>query len=205
MKNKSIIGIIISVILIILINIWPKNNEPYSQDITYNEAIIMINDVKNTDYSDNTDAWNIQKIDNNLYLISYSNTPVQDVFKSKHSWILSNTKVVYEVFDGMIVRGTDLELKIASKFSHNIKTERTEIIMEDIPYEEEFQISDRVEANQSIIHILGSQGKKEIEIITKYTDGKEASKEMIETILIKPINQITLIGKDNKDKDEKMN
>ncbi|NLC33848.1 MAG: hypothetical protein GX760_01120 [Erysipelothrix sp.] len=77
--------------------------------------------------------------------------------------------------------------------------------MEDIPYEEEFQISDRVEANQSIIHILGSQGKKEIEIITKYTDGKEASKEMIETILIKPINQITLIGKDNKDKDEKMN
>ena len=62
--------------------------QAYSADVSYEQATEIISKLSKEGMSEEFNAWDIQAID--LYLISYSSEPVEDVYATDHSWILHN-------------------------------------------------------------------------------------------------------------------
>lgn len=195
MKKK--IGIIVGVLVLITggTSFWllskPKD---YSDTVTYNEATSIIEIVKKDEYKSEFEFWDIQKIEDTLFLVSYETEEVKDVYKSDHSWILMDDKVLYEVFKGNLVKGEDLDLSIASKFRHNIKTFKEEKEIEVIEFEKSEIESNRVPKGETTVYTEGEEGEKEIIDYKSYVNGKLEESKVTENIVKEPIDEVTLVG-----------
>lgn len=196
MKKKLIVllGIVVTIAVLTGASLQMFKNKDYSSTVTFEEATALIEHVRSSSDEVDFEYWDIQKIDNELFLISYSDEEVFDVYKSDRSWIVSNMKVVYMVDDGRLVSGEKLDIDIAKKFNHNIKTYDSESVTEPIEFEKEEVESKRVKKGQTTIFQKGEFGEKEIISDYEFVNGLLVETVLTENVLKDPVNEVTLVG-----------
>lgn len=171
-----------------------SKDEDYSSTISFERAVDLIDYVKKESYEDDFIYWDIQDIEKELFLVSYSEEKVVDINKSKHSWIVQDKKVIYEIMDGDIVYGDDLGKEITSKFNHKVKTFSEDLEVEDIDFEEKKLTSSKVEKGKTVIYSRGEKGKKEITNEYFYEDGELIDTIVNEEVVKKPVDSVILTG-----------
>lgn len=196
-KMKIIVASSIAVVIIglaVSFGIYKSLNGNYSANITNDEASELINLVKYERDEEDFELWDLQKIDDSLYLVSYSEEVVTDVFVTDRSWIVFNNNIVYETNNGDLVLGRDLDKTIASKFNHNIKTYESEKKTVDIDFEKTEVESNRVLKGTESIYVTGEKGIKSITEESLFINGTFKEKETEEKITKEPVDEVVLIG-----------
>lgn len=185
LKMKFMGGIVIGILVIctsifVIVN---SSSKDYSSTISYKEATDLITQLNSWDYDSSFEFWDIQKIDEDLYLVSQSTQVVEDINLSEHSWIVDNKRVVYEIFNGKIINGEDLDVKIASNFSHQLKTKIKDERNEVIPFESEKIKSNRIKKGEEKIIVEGEDGEMNVITELMFVDGVEVDVKE-ETVVI---------------------
>ncbi|NLC34239.1 MAG: hypothetical protein GX760_03120, partial [Erysipelothrix sp.] len=162
MNNKlTVVLLLLTLLLGTGIYFVLRTPQDYSEKISYDVASTLITHFSNDQYDEAFENLDIVHIDDELYLISYSQTPVNDVYTSKHSWIVYKDQNVYEVKDGQLLKGEHLDVEIAKKFNHNIQTFQKSVIIETIDFEQEIRKSNRIIKDKKSVFQKGINGELE--------------------------------------------
>lgn len=195
--KKKIIAIILLITLAfgsIFTYYTLSKDKDYSSTISFERATDLIDYVKKESYEDDFIYWDIQDVEEELFLVSYSEEKIVDINKSKHSWIVQDKKVVYEIMDGDIVYGDDLGKEITSKFNHKVKTFDDDLEVEDLDFEEKKLTSAKVEKGKTVVYSRGEKGKKEITNEYFYEDGELIDTITNEEVVKEPVDSVILTG-----------
>lgn len=197
MKNKIVV-LAIGFIAVALVGtgIWLMDQEDdnYSEMFTFQEATDIIERLSDNKKDVEFEKWDLQKIDENLILASYSEDIVTDVYETEHSWILLDDKVVYEVEDGDLKIGEDLDHDISRKFFHNIKTSFKSSEKETIEFEVKETKSNRVPKGEKSVYTEGEEGEREIKESKTYVNGALQSSSSSNKVIKEPVDEVNLIG-----------
>ncbi|HWI63546.1 MAG TPA: G5 domain-containing protein [Symbiobacteriaceae bacterium] len=131
-------------------------------------------------------------------------TPVTVTVEGKTLEVLTQAKTVAELLQELSIalQGKDSvtpepTAEIASGLALKVvrRTEKTEVVQEEIPFEVEREADRRMMMGETKEIQAGAPGLKEIRKVTYYEDGQEVGAEIIgEEIISEPVTQIVAFG-----------